>query len=159
MEEGPRHPLGEIKNAKPITCTFTLDDEDLKAVTDELGPGVIKGRSYSRSMPYEGNNTVTLQVDEAVALENLYADEEVPLHCAASSERGAWPTPSSKRAAWPRRRTLTTPRRTLTSSPGRRASDWATARVPGSGPQAFCVAASRSSSTSATTRTFPAGSP
>ncbi|WP_343243203.1 AAA family ATPase [Streptomyces sp. SID12501] len=78
MEEGPGHPLGGIKNAKPITCTFTLDDEDLKAVTDELGPGVIKGRSYSRSMPYEGNNTVTLQVDEAVALENLYAEEEVP---------------------------------------------------------------------------------
>ncbi|MFI7410772.1 hypothetical protein ACIBU0_19130 [Streptomyces sp. NPDC049627] len=68
---------GEIKNAKPITCTFTLDDEDLKAVTDVLGPGVIKGRSYSRSIPYEGTNTVILQVDEAVALDNLYADEEV----------------------------------------------------------------------------------
>ncbi|MGA5509378.1 AAA family ATPase [Streptomyces umbrinus] len=69
---------GEIKNAKPITCTFTLDDEDLKAVTDVLGPGVIKERSYSRSVPYEGKNTATLQVDEAVALQNLYTDEEVP---------------------------------------------------------------------------------
>lgn len=69
---------GEIKNAKPITCTFTLDDEDLKAVTDVLGPGVINGSSYSRSMPYEGSNTVVLEVDEAVALENLYSDEEVP---------------------------------------------------------------------------------
>ncbi|MFC8201741.1 AAA family ATPase [Streptomyces sp. NPDC057298] len=69
---------GEIKSAKPITCMFTLDDDDLKAVTDVLGPGVIKGRSYSRSVPYEGRNTVTLQVDEAVALQNLYAYEEVP---------------------------------------------------------------------------------
>lgn len=69
---------GEIKNAKPITCTFTLDDEDLKAVTDVLGPGVIKERSYSRSVPYEGKNMATLQVDEAVALQNLYTDEEVP---------------------------------------------------------------------------------
>ncbi|WP_432101322.1 AAA family ATPase [Streptomyces sp. WAC 04229] len=69
---------GEITNAKPITCAFTLDDEDLKAVTDELGPGVIKGNFYSRSVSYEGHSTVNLQVDEAVALENLYADEEVP---------------------------------------------------------------------------------
>ncbi|MGX1797395.1 AAA family ATPase [Streptomyces albidoflavus] len=69
---------GEIKNAEPITCMFTLDDEDLKAVTDALGPGVITDRSYSRSRSYEGDNTIGLQIDEAAALENLYADEEVP---------------------------------------------------------------------------------
>ncbi|GAB2897189.1 hypothetical protein GCM10027074_75690 [Streptomyces deserti] len=69
---------GQINNAKPITCTFALDDEDLKAVADVLGPDVVKGRSYSRSIPYEGRHTVTLTVDEGAALENLYNDEEVP---------------------------------------------------------------------------------
>lgn len=69
---------GEIKNAKPIMCTFSLEDEDLKAVTDALGPGVLTDRSYSRSRSYEGNNTIGLQIDEAAALENLYTDEEVP---------------------------------------------------------------------------------
>ncbi|MGW3498611.1 hypothetical protein [Streptomyces sp. NPDC001020] len=69
---------GQINDAKPITCTFTLDDEDLKAVTDVLGPDVVKGRSYSRSIPYEGGHTVTLTVDEGAALENLCNDEEVP---------------------------------------------------------------------------------
>ncbi|MET7312778.1 AAA family ATPase [Streptomyces sp. NPDC005571] len=69
---------GQINDAKPITCTFTLDDEDLKAVADVLGPDVVKGRSYSRSIPYEGGHTVTLHIDEGDALENLYNDEEVP---------------------------------------------------------------------------------
>ncbi|MFD8034667.1 AAA family ATPase, partial [Streptomyces sp. NPDC059717] len=69
---------GEIENAKPITCTFELDDADLKAVADALGRGVITGRSYSRSIPYEGAHTVTLDVDEGAALTNLYADKDVP---------------------------------------------------------------------------------
>ncbi|QLH19298.1 AAA family ATPase [Streptomyces sp. Rer75] len=69
---------GQIKDAVPITCTFTLDDDDLKAVADVLGPDVVKGRSYSRSIPYEGNHSVDLLVDEGAALENLYNDEEVP---------------------------------------------------------------------------------
>ncbi|MEV0604673.1 AAA family ATPase [Streptomyces sp. NPDC050315] len=69
---------GEIEDAHPITCTFTLDDEDLESVADVLGPDVVKGRSYSRAIPYKGQDTVTLEVDEGAALENLYADEEVP---------------------------------------------------------------------------------
>ncbi|MFF3313013.1 AAA family ATPase [Streptomyces sp. NPDC002952] len=69
---------GQIKDAKPISCMFKLEDEDLQAVADVLGPNVIKGRSYSRSIPYEGRETASLSVDEGAALENLYRDEEVP---------------------------------------------------------------------------------
>ncbi|WP_043242369.1 AAA family ATPase [Streptomyces violaceusniger] len=69
---------GQITDAKPITCTFTLDDEDLKAVADVLGPGVITGRSYARSISYDGNHVLDLSIDEGAALENLYNDEEVP---------------------------------------------------------------------------------
>ena len=69
---------GAIAKATPITCTFTLDDDDLEAVTVALGPGVISERSYSGSIPYEGEHTVTLTVDEQAALENLYTDEETP---------------------------------------------------------------------------------
>ncbi|MFD7096398.1 AAA family ATPase [Streptomyces xanthophaeus] len=69
---------GEITMAKPITCTFALGDDDLKAVADVLGPGVVTGRSYSRSIPYEGQQMVILKVDEGAALENLYTYEETP---------------------------------------------------------------------------------
>lgn len=67
----------ESVTAKPITCTFTLDDEDLKAVADVLGPDVLKGRSYSRSIPYEEGHTFTSDVDEGAALENLYLHDDV----------------------------------------------------------------------------------
>ena len=69
---------GVIKNAMPITCTFTLDDADLKAVADALGPDVVTERQYSRSIPYEGSHTVNLTVDEAAALRNVYDVEELP---------------------------------------------------------------------------------
>ncbi|MFF8027952.1 AAA family ATPase [Streptomyces sp. NPDC007896] len=69
---------GEIDKAKPITCSFELDDDDLKAIADVLGPGVVTGRSYSRSIPYEGRHTADLLVDEGVALSNLYADKDMP---------------------------------------------------------------------------------
>ncbi|MFJ1959111.1 AAA family ATPase [Streptomyces microflavus] len=69
---------GQINDAKPITCTFELDDEDLQAVADALGPNVVEGRSYSRSIPYEGQPTVTLTVRDEAALENLYNDEDTP---------------------------------------------------------------------------------
>ncbi|MFE2470257.1 AAA family ATPase [Streptomyces mirabilis] len=69
---------GEIDKAKPITCSFELDDDDLKAIADVLGPGVVTDRSYSRSIPYEGRHTADLLVDEGVALSNLYADKDVP---------------------------------------------------------------------------------
>ncbi|MEV8335489.1 hypothetical protein OG275_37975 [Streptomyces niveus] len=69
---------GEITEAKPITCTFELGDDDLRAVAGALGPGVVSGRSYSRSISYEGKRTVTLHVDEEAALENVYTDEEIP---------------------------------------------------------------------------------
>ncbi|MGW8955528.1 ATP-dependent nuclease [Streptomyces sp. NPDC055709] len=69
---------GEITKAKPITCTFRLGDDDLKAVADVLGPGVLSGRDYSRSISYEGKHTAALDVSEEAALENLYTDEETP---------------------------------------------------------------------------------
>ncbi|WP_406464747.1 AAA family ATPase [Streptomyces sp. NBC_01622] len=69
---------GVIKNAMPITCTFTLDDADLKAVADALGPDVVTERQYSRSILYEGSHTVNLTVDEAAALRNVYDVEELP---------------------------------------------------------------------------------
>ncbi|MFJ8927990.1 AAA family ATPase [Streptomyces sp. NPDC102364] len=69
---------GEIKGAKPITCTFELDDEDLKAVADALGPNVLRERSYERSIPYEGGHKLSIEIAEDAALANLYDDEEVP---------------------------------------------------------------------------------
>ncbi|MGW6882650.1 AAA family ATPase [Streptomyces goshikiensis] len=67
---------GTISEAKPITCTFRLGDDDLKAIEDVLGPNVMSGRSYHRSISYNGHHTVSLTVDEAAALENLYTYEE-----------------------------------------------------------------------------------
>ncbi|MET8506867.1 hypothetical protein ABZV60_19755 [Streptomyces sp. NPDC004787] len=123
---------GQINDARPITYTFVLDDEDLKAAADALGPIVLKGRSYSRSIPYEGRHTVTLQVDEGAALENLYNDEETP-----PALRSVLGTRSSDYTA--------DDIDLFTRAAHQRLDDSASA--------------SRSSSTPATTRTFPAGSP
>ncbi|MFD4116814.1 AAA family ATPase [Streptomyces niveus] len=69
---------GVIADAQPITCTFDLGDDDLNAVADALGPNVVSGRFYSRSISYEGGHTVNLTVDEEAALENIYTYEEIP---------------------------------------------------------------------------------
>ncbi|MFF6903741.1 AAA family ATPase [Streptomyces hydrogenans] len=69
---------GESSKAKPVACTFTLDDADLEAIAEALGPGVITRTEYTRSILYSGDHEVHLVIDEATALENLYTDEEIP---------------------------------------------------------------------------------
>jgi predicted ATPase len=61
---------GLIAQTRPIECTFELEDEDIAAVVEELGPHVLRSRKVTRSIAYSGDAFIGFDVDEAAALTN-----------------------------------------------------------------------------------------
>ncbi|CAN3977392.1 ATP-dependent nuclease [Kitasatospora purpeofusca] len=61
----------DLDKVRPITCAFELSDEDLKAVEDELGPGVVTDRSFEMSLAYNKRATITVVVDGRAACLNV----------------------------------------------------------------------------------------
>ncbi len=68
---------GLIAQARPIECTFELEDEDIAAVVEELGPRVLRSRKLTRSIAYSGDAFIGFDVDEAAALTNYLDDARV----------------------------------------------------------------------------------
>jgi predicted ATPase len=61
---------GLISEAHPIECFFELEEEDVAAVVEELGPRVLRSRTLKRSINYDGEAFIGFDVDEAAALTN-----------------------------------------------------------------------------------------
>jgi hypothetical protein len=59
-----------IAQTRPIECTFELDEEDIAAVVEVLGPRVLRSRKLTRSVAYSGDAFIGFDVDEAAALTN-----------------------------------------------------------------------------------------
>jgi predicted ATPase len=66
-----------IEEAMPIECIFELDDDDIAAVVDELGPRVLRSRKLKRSVNYAGEAFIAFDVDEAAALTNYLENAHV----------------------------------------------------------------------------------
>lgn len=58
---------GDYDKAVPITARFELSEDDVKAVEDRFGAGVLTAKAFTRSLQYAGSGTYDLQVDEAAA--------------------------------------------------------------------------------------------
>jgi predicted ATP-dependent endonuclease of OLD family len=69
---------GLIEQAVPIECIFELDDEDVAAVVDELGPRVLRSRKIKRSLNYAGEAFIAFDVDESAALTNYLDSAHIP---------------------------------------------------------------------------------
>lgn len=69
---------GLIAGTLPIECTFELEDEDIAAVVEELGPRVLRSRSLKRSINYAGEAFIGFDVDEAAALTNYLDNAHIP---------------------------------------------------------------------------------
>jgi predicted ATPase len=61
---------GRIAQTRPIDCTFDLEEDDIAAVVEELGPRVLRSRTLTRSVNYAGEAFIGFDVDEAAALIN-----------------------------------------------------------------------------------------
>jgi predicted ATP-dependent endonuclease of OLD family len=69
---------GAVEDVQPITCLFDLDGDDRAAVETAMGPGVLTGNAYQRSLSYAGKATCLLSVDSEAARNNLYASLNTP---------------------------------------------------------------------------------
>lgn len=66
-----------IPKTEPIECIFELEEDDIDAVVDELGPRVLRSRKIKRSVNYEGEVMIAFDVDEAAALNNYLESARV----------------------------------------------------------------------------------
>lgn len=67
-----------VDGVLPITCAFELEPQDMAAVEAAVGPGVLQGTSYERSISYAGKGSSTIVIDHAAACKNLYAATDAP---------------------------------------------------------------------------------
>lgn len=63
---------GEADDARPIEATFTLDDDDVAAVEDLFGSGVMPERKFTMYKTYRGNSGRVLNVSERAALDHIF---------------------------------------------------------------------------------------
>lgn len=83
LEDYPRQDLsddrsaGLIKTAKPIECVFELEKEDVAAVENALGAGVLKSNQYTLARKYSQGWTAGFKVDEVAAVTNYLDYAEV----------------------------------------------------------------------------------
>ena len=62
---------GPLSDQRPITVTLAIDDDDRKAVSGLLGPGVLKSPIITIDKNYAGRRFWDMQVDESAAVKNL----------------------------------------------------------------------------------------
>ena len=91
---------GLISQARPIECTFELEDEDVAAIVAELGPGVLRSRNLTRSVAYSGDAFTDIEVDEAVALTNYLDHAHVSEELRSLIKPGSGPEDVSDGAAF-----------------------------------------------------------
>lgn len=70
---------GAIADVHPITATFLLDDEDVLALEEEYGKGIVSGRVVRVIRNYAGGRLIGVQTEEAAAVADLVASITGPL--------------------------------------------------------------------------------
>lgn len=71
----------KIRDTDPatvVTAVFVLEEHELDAVRQELGPDCLSGETVTVEAGYSGQTTFSAEVDTAAALKHLTADVEVP---------------------------------------------------------------------------------
>ncbi|KQR82484.1 hypothetical protein ASF98_00215 [Arthrobacter sp. Leaf337] len=64
----------DLSVVSPIQATFQLDEDDLEALRDELGEGVVTAETVTIGRRYNGSLWVGVPVDEAQFLKNVLKD-------------------------------------------------------------------------------------
>lgn len=65
---------GTIDGTTPINGWFELEDDDVAAIEDEFGKGVLKDREFKYGIKYDGGSIANLEHDEAVAIASFFAN-------------------------------------------------------------------------------------
>jgi AAA domain, putative AbiEii toxin, Type IV TA system len=69
---------GAVDDSEPIECVYELDDDDVRAVEDILGPDVLQDRRFAISRRYAGTASVRLSVDKLAACADFFRAAESP---------------------------------------------------------------------------------
>lgn len=64
-------------NVRAVSATFTIDDNDRDAVTEELGP-VLRGNTLTVHCDYDGEQTYDCDLDESAYVKGLTKGHELP---------------------------------------------------------------------------------
>lgn len=60
------------ENPKAVTCTYMLEEEDIKRIEDDLGENVVLDYTVSRTIRYDNSCTITmLKIDKKQIISNL----------------------------------------------------------------------------------------
>lgn len=84
-----RHRL-EGKNleaVRPISALFELDDDDLAAIEEDFGPGVVTLREITVSRTYDDDLFFDVKINEKKAVGNLVVDLDLPKKVAAEAKK------------------------------------------------------------------------
>ncbi len=69
---------GSIEDAIPVTAVFSIDQDDVAAVDDLFGQGVLISDTFAVQRTYGGKREFTIKCDHDRALKNLFADLGTP---------------------------------------------------------------------------------
>ena len=85
---------GERGEAVVVECLYELEDDDRRAVEEELGPKVLKSSTFTRKTYYgKANSKFSLTCDQAVARKNLADNPALSDALKASLDKAVdWPS-------------------------------------------------------------------
>lgn len=85
---------GERGEAVVVECLYELEDDDRRAVEEELGPKVLKSSTFTRKTYYgKANSKFSLTCDQAVARKNLADNPALSDELKASLDKAVdWPS-------------------------------------------------------------------
>lgn len=85
---------GERGEAVVVECLYELEDDDRRAVEEELGPRVLKSSTFTRKTYYgKANSKFSLTCDQAVARKNLADNPALSDELKASLDKAVdWPS-------------------------------------------------------------------
>ena len=78
LEKMHRRQGKDLDAARPVTCTFELEDADVSAIEDVFGEGIISSRDFTLSCRYDNARRYGYEVDEARAVANALSGLDMP---------------------------------------------------------------------------------
>ncbi len=69
---------GRRKSAIVVKAKFLLSDDEIKAIEEDYGEGILKGTHFTLSKGYDNVKHVGLEINEKVVVENVIEDAQLP---------------------------------------------------------------------------------
>ena len=78
LEKMHRRQGKDLDAARPVSCTFELEDVDVAAIEAVFGEGVVASRTFTLSRRYDNGRRYGYETDEARAVANALGGLDMP---------------------------------------------------------------------------------